>query len=257
MPAGPSLRHDFVGMMYAGALSEVGLQAAALVKVGHPGHFLPGYSHLLLATVVIATSFVGWSVSLEWAQDGMPKVFQPEFLVLLLDVSLVIIYIILVRSVEFVVEGRPPSIAPAKRLAFWIELIFVLYLMWDVVMGFAYRKSISCRVWFGEFVVPTVVCFGLSLLAKCLVKGADCSHLITADFALLSLVLLFRALKDLGAALSRNQAPRIKRRAAVASLVCSVLLLVGLLLTACPLQLPSRMVTAIEYPSPPCIDPDG
>jgi hypothetical protein len=294
MPAGPRLRRDFVGMMYAVTIGEVGLQAAALVKVGHPWHFLPAYSHLVLATVVIATSFVGWSVSLEWAQRGVPKVFHPEFLVLLLDVSLVILYFILVRSVEFVGEGRSPSIAPAERVACWIVVMFVLYLVWDVLTSIAFKKSISLRRSFWEFVAPTVSCFVLALLARNLVKGADCSHLVTSDLALLSLVLLFRALKDLGAAIYQAlpKAPRITLRTAASTLlrianhcdteesaedqpeghfspaachcvwrrsvVCGVLfvlLMLGLLWTACPWQLPSRMVTAIEYPSPPCIEP--
>ena len=33
MTAGPKLRHEFVGMMFAVTIGEVGLQAAALVTV--------------------------------------------------------------------------------------------------------------------------------------------------------------------------------------------------------------------------------
>jgi hypothetical protein len=258
MRARPRLRHEFVGMMYAVTIGEVGLQAAALVKMGHPWHFLPAYSHLLLATVVIATSFVGWSVSLRWvlgAQDNGPNVFHPEFLVLLLDVSLVIVYFILVRTVEFAGEGRPPSIAPAERVAFWIKFVFILYVVWDFLTLKAY--SIPLRIWFGEFIVPTVICFGLALWARCLVNGADCSHLVTADLALLSLVLLFRALKNFGAAFSRAppKTPWTKLRTARSSIVCGVLMLLGLLWTVLAWPLPSRMVTAIESPSPSCIEP--
>ncbi|HXO43384.1 MAG TPA: hypothetical protein VN999_18185 [Thermoanaerobaculia bacterium] len=258
MPAGPRLRHDFVGMMYAVAIGEVGLQAVALVKVGHPWHFLPAYSHLLLALVVIATSFVGWSASLRWvpeAQDNVPNVFSWEFLVLLLDVSLVIFYFILVRTVEFAGEGRAPSIAPAERVAFWIKVIFFLYLLWDFPTKIA--SGIPLRSWFGEFIVPTVVCLALAFVAGCLVNGADCSHLVTADLALLSLVLLFRALKNLGATFSRAppKTPWIKLRKAGSSIVCGVLLLLGLLWTLRAWPLPSRLVTAIESPSPSCIEP--
>jgi hypothetical protein len=243
-------------MMYAVTIGEVGVQAAALAKVGHPWHFLPAYSHLLLATVVIATSFVGWSYSLKWAQGSVPKVFQREFLVLLLDVLLVIIYFILVRSVEFVGEGRPPSIAPAERVACWIVVIFLLYLVWDSLTKFAYRTPL--RIWILEFIVPTVICLALAFCARCVVRGADCSHLVTADLALLSLVLLFRALKDVGAALSPapSKAQRITlRTAAWTTLLCFVPMVLGLVWTGCRCQLPSRMVTAIEYPSPPCIEP--
>jgi hypothetical protein len=59
----PKLRHEFVGMMFAVAIGEVGLQAAALFKTGDFLRYLPAYSHLTLATIMIATSWVGWTLS--------------------------------------------------------------------------------------------------------------------------------------------------------------------------------------------------
>jgi hypothetical protein len=276
MTAGPKLRHEFVGMMFAITIGEVGLQAAALVKAGHPWHFLPAYSHLLLATIVIAASFVGWSLSpAPGAQEDVPNVLHPEFLVLLLDVLLVIVYFILVRSVEFAGEGRPPEIAPAERVAFWIVVIFFMYLVWDILTKIAHRESTSRRPWLGVSdvrILPTVLCLILALLARCVVKGADCPHLVTADLALLSLVLLFRALKDLSAALLQaredlssasspageapSKAPRINTRwAATWSAVFGLLLVLGLLWTARAWSLPGPLVKAIEHPSPPCVEP--
>jgi hypothetical protein len=276
MTAGPKLRHEFVGMMFAVTIGEVGLQAAALVKAGHPWHFLPAYSHLLLATIVIAASFVGWSLSpAPGAQEDVPNVLHPEFLVLLLDVFLVIVYFILVRSVEFVGEGRPPAIAPAEGVAFWIVVIFFMYLVWDILTKLAHRESTTRRPWLGEFdvrILPTVLCLILALLARCVVKGADCPHLLTADLALLSLVLLFRALKDLSAALLQARGdlssaspptrevppktPRINTRwAATWSAVFGFLLVLGLLWTARAWPLPGPLVRAIEHPLPPCVEP--
>src|SRR5579862_6393754 len=101
----PRLRHEFVGMMFAVTIGEVGLQAAALVQAGHVVHFLPAYSHLILATVMIAASWVGWTLSPSpGATQDVSGVFQPEFLVLLVDVLLVIVYFILVRRVDFTGE---------------------------------------------------------------------------------------------------------------------------------------------------------
>jgi hypothetical protein len=97
----PTLRHEFVGMMFALTIGEVGLQAAALVKTGHFVHYLPAYSHLLVATVMIATSWVGWSLSrAPGARLDVTGIFQWEFVILLLDVSMVITYFILVRAFE-------------------------------------------------------------------------------------------------------------------------------------------------------------
>ena len=44
---GPRLRHEFVGMMFAVTIGEVGLQVAGLVQAKHYVHYLPFYSHLL------------------------------------------------------------------------------------------------------------------------------------------------------------------------------------------------------------------
>jgi hypothetical protein len=50
---------------------------AVLVQAGHVAHFLPAYSHLLLATTVVAASWVGWSVSLApGARQDVCGVFQ-------------------------------------------------------------------------------------------------------------------------------------------------------------------------------------
>ncbi len=128
----PRLRHEFVGMMFAITIGEVGLQAAALVQVGHWAHFLPAYGHLFLATVVVATSWVGWSVSAApGAREDVHGVFQWEFLVLLLDVSLVIAYFILVRTTNLGKETTPPRTDPASTVAAWVLVIFILYLAWD------------------------------------------------------------------------------------------------------------------------------
>ena len=89
-------------MMFAVAIGEVGLQSAALVRSGHFEQFLPAYSHLLLATIMIATSWVGWSVSVApGARKDVDGIYQWEFVVLLIDVALVVIYFILVRTIDF------------------------------------------------------------------------------------------------------------------------------------------------------------
>lgn len=117
----PRLRHEFVGMMFAIAIGEVGLQAAALAKAQHVVHFLPAYSHLFLATIVIATSWVGWSASVApGARQDVQRIFQWEFVVLLLDVILVIFYFILVRTVDFGKDGTSPQIDPASTVAKWL-----------------------------------------------------------------------------------------------------------------------------------------
>ena len=55
----PKARHEFVGMMFAITVGEIGIKVSDLINHGHVLHFLPAYAHLLLAMVVVASSWVG------------------------------------------------------------------------------------------------------------------------------------------------------------------------------------------------------
>ena len=270
----PKLRHEFVGMMFAITIGEVGLQAAALVQAGHAAHFLPAYTHLFLATVVVATSWVGWSLSAApGARRDVQGVFQGEFFVLLLDVFLVIVYFILVRTIDFGKEATPPRIEPASTVAYLILVIFSLYLVWDiltkVIISWRDREGSkkkfpehfdrSWRRLVGLRMLPTAVCCTLAWLVWRLVQTADRPHYLTADFSLFWLVVLFRALKELVSAYyprpAKDEATPPKRamskKSAIAlTVVCALGMVVGMLWTACSWPLPSRMVTAIETELP-------
>jgi hypothetical protein len=201
----PKLRHEFVGMMFAVTIGEVGLQAATLVHADHVVHFLPAYSHLVLATVMIAASWVGWTLSPSpGATQDVSGVFQSEFLVLLVDVALVIVYFILVKAVDITGERTIRLNASAAPEAFWVCVMFGVYLFWDVltkvaVYGIARLWEKPNEWWwsYGIRIVPTVVCLALAIVARQIVATADAPHVLTADMALLGLVLLFRALKGL------------------------------------------------------------
>jgi len=255
-------------MMFAVTIGEVGLQAAGLVQAGELTHFLPAYGHLLLATVVVATSWIGWSASVApGARKDVDHVFQWEFLVLMLDVFLVVIYFILVRTIDFGKEGAPRT-DRASVVAGWIVIIFALYLAWDfltkvIISGrdrvepkTKWREHFD-RSWLrstGSRALPTIVCLFLACLIWRWVGTADRPHYLTADFSLLWLVLLFRVLKELVSAYfpsplkPGSQEPRrMSKKSAVRwSIACGVFLLAGILWTAGSLPLPARIVEAIE-----------
>ena len=207
-------------MMFAVTIGEVGLQVAALVQAGHLTHFLPAYSHLILATMVIAASWVGWCRSVApGAREDVEGIFQWEFVVLLLDVSLVITYFILVRTVDFAKE-RSPRIDSASTVAFLIFAIFALYLVWDLVTKVAIYLTKRKGNWFrlyGARMIPTILCLVIARIVWLTVEDADLPHRISADIALLFLVLLFRALKDfVSACIPREETtplPSFRKRA--------------------------------------------
>jgi hypothetical protein len=212
----PKLRHEFVGMMFAVAIGEVGVQTASLVRAGNWVHFLPAYSHLFLTTIVIATSWVGWTLSpAPGARRDVRSMFNRDFLVLLVDVFLVVVYFILAKTVDLVGEKDLQLNASARPETLWILVIFGTYIFWDVLTKLLDylekrsdtegsetegREKQSFKEWFRKYGIrmfPTIICFVTLIFVKPLLDRADSPHVLTADLALLSLVLLFRALKGL------------------------------------------------------------
>lgn len=233
----PKVRHEFVGMMFAVTIGEVGLQVASLVQAKHFIHFLPYYSHLFMATIVITSSWIGWTLSpAPGGRDDTKGIFTWGFVTLLLDVFLVVTYFIIVRAIE-VGKGKEPSrIDPPGTVALLIVAMFSLYLVWDLITKvFAYQRARDGD-WIskcGLRMIPTVICVILALIIRYQLKATDLVHYINADVALVALVLLFRSLKDIVSRRfpSSGEAPDKKkvRRAVVWSLVC---VLVALLATA-------------------------
>ena len=218
----PDLRREFVGMMFALAVGEIGLQVASLVQAKHVIHYLPAYSHLFLAMFVIALSWVGWSrTAIPGGKKDVEEPFEWPFLVLLLDMAMVVTYFILVRTVDFADNNR--RIDPADEVAFWHVLIFGLYVVWDVVTKVAMYERPSDAGWLRGWALldstarkeqvrrilrtaPTLICFAISWFLYRVFSGADGEFLLTADLALLSVVLLFRALKSLVPAMWPSEA---------------------------------------------------
>lgn len=247
MSDSPDLRREFVGIMFALAVGEVGLQTAGLVQAGNRDgnhiQYLPAYSHLFLALFVIAASWVGWSrTQVPGAKKDVNELFEWPFVVLLLDTAMVVTYFILVRTVNFSDDNR--RIDPAKEVALWHVVIFGLYVVWDVVTKIVMYERPQQVSWIrGLFtdkdsqhrllrILPTVICFVVSLWLWRAFEGASAEHLISADFALLSMVLLFRALKSLVPAIWQSEADRRAAKPAYLAFrsVWSGVLVMGLLL---------------------------
>jgi hypothetical protein len=254
----PKVRHEFVGMMFAVTIGEVGLQVASLMQAKPFFHFLPFYSHLFLATIVITSSWVGWTLSqAPGARRDVTGVFTWGFITLLLDVFLVVTYFILVRTIELGKGKEPDRIDPPDTVALLILVMFSLYLLWDLITKiFAYEKARDGE-WIrncGLRMVPTLVCLVIAIIIRNQLKNVDLVHYIDADAALLALALLFRGLKDgISAGLPRSgEAPdRTKvRRAMTWSLICLMVIIVGTTSAKYSWHLlPMRFVAEIQGPA--------
>src|SRR5262245_10333183 len=254
MSDGPDLRREFVGIMFALAVGEIGLQAAALVQAGHPIRYLPAYSHLFLALFVIAASWVGWSrTQVPGAKKDVNELFELPFVVLLLDTAMVVTYFILVRTVDFSENNR--RIDPASDVALWHVAIFTLYLAWDGVTKIAMYPKPAGASWFRGWrrldakafkeqkqamkrAWPTVVCLVLSIFLWRLFEAFDVKHehLLAADLALWSVVLLFRALKGVIPGPKQTEANMLRNKRWAGAF--SVTFVVGTYLTVYSIPLP-------------------
>lgn len=198
-----ALRYTFVEMLFALAIAEVAVVASGIVRADATIiEKLPVTAHLILATVLIAASWFGWSAS-RWRRE-LPKVetlLSLNFFGLLLDVFLVILYFILVRHAEISTDAPFTLDAPqAVPEAFWITWIFAVYVFWDFLSDvWKEERSRSLLASIGLTFASTacsIICVVLAYLATRVAEGIHSLWgVLFVDLALLSIVLLFRVLK--------------------------------------------------------------
>jgi hypothetical protein len=98
-------------------------------------------AHLLLGFILISTSWVGWSRSIHRADShDIEDIFSIPFVLLLIELLLVVLYFVLVRSVEL--DGQASrndantlqgiSNSSAAPEAFWLTAVYIGYVVWDV-----------------------------------------------------------------------------------------------------------------------------
>lgn len=184
-------------MMFSLAAAEIGIQAAELSKLdlwskGRMWHALPAIVHLLVAAFIISASWVGWRRSTaSLGIHDVTDVLSLPFFILMLDVLLVVVYFIFVKSVRIEDSNGVPIVeVSARKDCFWILIVFGGYFAWDVLTkfrtpGFLLRTSVSFTCW-----LLAGVCWWH------LAEVTDRWRIIVTDLALLSLLLLFRAGKD-------------------------------------------------------------
>lgn len=231
------LRHTFVGMLFALAIAEAAMTFGDLYEVVvydwnyhiSIGDFITKLSendyaliapasHLVLGLILIASSWVGWSRSKAGGNEGdIRDIHTPRFMLLLIEVLLVALYFILIRSVELdnssfaesriITDAVPdPSAAPEAVL---LCIVFLVYFIWDVLADVSlgpiprehapmvHRKYISSIVTFTTgvitrgFVSMTCLFIALHVHTVALTTNNPLSA-VWGDCALICLVILFR-----------------------------------------------------------------
>ena len=190
------LHLTFVEMLFALAIGQIAIEISKLIdyQLTSSQSFwsvVPAYSHLLLAFVVISTSWVGWRNS-RFCGSTIEDVFSLDYIELAFDIALVVMYFILARAVE-IPCSRSDSLAPnASFEAKTVAVIITSYLFWDLISCRTnLKKKITQRMW-----VP-VCCTVISWVLVWQGLGATVSvkGVLFADLCLIFLILTFRAMK--------------------------------------------------------------
>lgn len=194
------LHLTFVEMLFALAIGQVAIDVSKLIDYQLMSNqtflaVIPAYSHLLLAAVVISTSWVGWRISV-YSGSNIKSVFSLDYVELLIDVILVIMYFALARAVE-TPDSYSVSFCPnASFEAYAVAIIVSTYALWDIVSCRSKPEKLNKRLW------ASISCTVISWLLVWLDIGGSGTVLavLLGDCSLMALIFTFRAMKlhDLG-----------------------------------------------------------
>lgn len=214
------LRDTFVQMLFALTAAEIARQSADLVTEElTTWNDAPAYTHLIVAIALVATSWVGWKRSrAPGKRQDIEKVFSWQFVVLLIDVVLVVCYFIIAKGVEIErMNGVVIKITPSAALeTFWIMMVFAGYCFWDIIANVVIKPLVPKtqpstgepsielqqehkepwnRLW--DSANTSSLCLGLAFFLWLFLHDVTKPwNVVFVDAALLSLVFLFRAIKQ-------------------------------------------------------------
>jgi hypothetical protein len=142
------LRFKFVELLFALAIGEVGVQVGELVVKNIDLIRNPQIvSHLLLVTIIISSSWVGWKTSMATSNVKLiHSTIDKEYIILLLDLFIVVCYFIMVRSVVgyYIEKENEPGVicntVTALNQTLWSMIIFGSYFVWDLVVRANWEK---------------------------------------------------------------------------------------------------------------------
>lgn len=184
------LRWVFISFLFAFALSTIAEKCGKLfVAPGLRRKKIRPLMDLVVATFLVTSSWIGWSVAIEAGCCGeMNRIFERPTLEFLLDIGLVVLYYALVQGIELP-KNEPSFDQDPANVPFWIMLIFIGYLIWDLVV---YVIISYPTIKFGQYGIITLICAGISTLTWLAVRQLRLDNQIVIDLWLLAVLLFFR-----------------------------------------------------------------
>jgi hypothetical protein len=196
-------RFVFVQMLFSLTAAEIARQIAELV-LNHPLTWDSArvWASLILAAGVVVASWLGWSSSEASRQVKVTSLFDSHFVVLLIDLTLVVMYFLLVRGAALVKEKPHP--ASAENEAAIVATILALYFAWDVLTKAVIPSNNMTEFFKNLRAEPmstrgriSLQCMFLGVLPLLFVRWVSTTGgVILVDLCLLCLTLLFRSRKE-------------------------------------------------------------
>jgi len=205
MAKSQQLRFDFIGMAFALALGQVGVEIGEFYSSGlKVEDYLYVFTHLLLGTYIIASSWVGWNKS-----DSTGTVekfngnFGKPFIILLIDLFLVICYFIIVKGVEkpYHEEFLSNSISAQLELQ-WCIIVMCFYIFWDIMSKLVefdskeFNFNFQWKHYFSRAYQAYVCLILLLIIYYSIEETHSITKVILIDIYLLLIFVLFRGLKE-------------------------------------------------------------
>jgi hypothetical protein len=194
----------FITLLFGLAIAEVARQFGRLFSQGrihtqgeNVFYALPAATHLALAGTIIITSWVDWTHAIRASGSGIKieRCFSMGMLVLVIDVVIVACYFAMAHGAKIHDVAPKSSDASALNETGSVAAIFGLYCIWFVAFDGFKTDQMG----------PSILCFLLSLLIalvyRARMKGplsdyARIRAVVFTDFALLALVLMYRAIME-------------------------------------------------------------
>ena len=175
-PLGENPYWVFIGFLYACVAADIAGRFARVSyewkKYEHSTRSVPVYSHLVLASFVVGTSWMAWSQAFAIRHVSAPKeVISAEALLVIVDFTILVMYfgfVMVVGNERESGELIDAKSAARKHPSYWIALILTVYVVWDL---FAYlfvplsNRSTKCPHCFWNHSWMSLLCAGLAWLA--------------------------------------------------------------------------------------------
>lgn len=151
------LRFIFVGFLFSFVIREIALVAYQLVAAPNTLSHLPGMTHLVIALFATTMSWVYWARNINESSAPLDSAFSSQFLLLLVDLALVVLYFFLASAAERPLpESGLPGVASAVPESTILALVYLLYVFWDVFHDIVEKRGEE-SLWRREVAKATLV----------------------------------------------------------------------------------------------------